>query len=187
MQESLYGEGGFYRHGLPGEHFRTSVTAADAVRVSDSRARRPGRRRPGYPDPFDVVDVGAGGGELLAGLGAVPARWRLTGVDLSGRFTASVPRVIGLLIANEWLDNVPLDVVEDGRLVEVDERGRRADRRARERGRPGLGCALVARSGRRVEVGRPRDEAWRPPWRGSTGGWPSPSTTGTCWRIAVRR
>ncbi len=83
----------------------------------------------GRPDPFDLVDVGAGRGDLLRGLPDVPARWRLTGVDLAAadvpfRWLSEVPAVTGLLFANEWLDAVPLDVVQDGRLVLVDEQGR---------------------------------------------------------------
>jgi hypothetical protein len=102
----------------------------------------------GHPDPFDVVDVGAGRGELLSGLADVPPRWRLTGVDLApdpGRRTrgpgvgwrADVPPVTGLLIANEWLDDVPLEVTFDGRRV--------LGRRGRHRVAGRAGVAGVAR------------------------------------------
>ncbi|MFC7591738.1 SAM-dependent methyltransferase [Nonomuraea antimicrobica] len=75
--------------------------------------------------------------------------------------------ITGLAIANEWLDNVPLDVAEqtlDGpRLVMVDVRtgeerlGDRlppADREWVARWWP------LCRVGYRAEIGRPRDEAW---------------------------
>ena len=33
------------------------------------------------------------------------------------RWAPEVPRLVGLLIAHEWLDDVPLDVLFDGRVV----------------------------------------------------------------------
>lgn len=159
MQDALYGPAGFFVQHAPREHFTTSVTHgplfAEAVRrlagwVDDALE---------HPDPFDVVDLGAGGGELLAALPDVPARWRLSPVDLNGHWPAEVPPTHGLLFANEWLDNVPLDVVFDGRLVEVTGSGK-------ERlGPPADQAALdwVARwwpRSRRVEVGLTRDLAW---------------------------
>ena len=159
IQEALYGPEGFYVRHLPGAHFRTSVTAgplfATAVRrlagrVDDALDR---------PDPFDLVDLGTGGGDLLAALPDVPARWRLTGVDLSGRWQSRLPEVDGLLFANEWLDNVPLDVLFDGLVVEVTKDGE-------ERLGPAADDELLEwvtrwwpRS-RRVEVGLTRDRAW---------------------------
>jgi SAM-dependent MidA family methyltransferase len=67
-----------------------------------------------------------------------------------------VPPVSGLLIANEWLDSVPLDVLEDGRLVLVDTDG------AEHLGAP-LSSAWADTwwpEGGRVEVGASRDLAW---------------------------
>jgi SAM-dependent MidA family methyltransferase len=165
-EDALYGPAGFFVREAPRDHFRTSVTAspvfAEAVRrlaglVDDALGR---------PDPFDVVDLGAGRGELLAALPDVPRRWRLTAVErapdprLDGvRWRRDVPPVNGLLLANEWLDDVPLDVVEDGRVVLVGEDGEEA-----------LGEAapedLLAWArhwwpgGGRVEVGLSRDLAW---------------------------
>src|SRR5262249_50324387 len=61
------------------------------------------------------------------------------------RWTAEIPELTGLLVANEWLDNVPADVVElaaDGpSLVLVDTAGR-------ERIGPPAGPAGPARAGR---------------------------------------
>ena len=159
MQRALYGPDGFYVRELPGQHFRTSVTAGPLLATAVRRLAGLVDDALGRPDPFDLVDLGAGGGELLAALPDVPSRWRLTGVDLSGRWPAELPAVQGLLLANEWLDNVPLDVVADARLVEVaadgtERLGAPADPRLlawAERWWPGGG---------RVEVGLTRDQAW---------------------------
>jgi SAM-dependent MidA family methyltransferase len=161
--DALYGPGGFFLREAPADHFRTSVASplfAGAVRrlaglVDEALGR---------PDPFDVVDVGAGRGELLSALPDVPGRWRLTGVDLATAdvpygWRAEIPELEGLLFANEWLDDVPLDVLVGGRLVEVAADGTE---------RPGPAATAEQRAwarqwwpdGDRVEVGRPRDLAW---------------------------
>jgi SAM-dependent MidA family methyltransferase len=117
-EEALYGPAGFFLREVPLEHFRTNA----AVPLFASAVRRLAGLVDlalGCPDPFDVVDLGAGRGELLAALSDVPARWRLTSVDLAPGMRPDVPVVEGLLLANEWLDSVPLDVLEDGRLVLV--------------------------------------------------------------------
>ena len=165
MEHALYGPEGFFVRESPGRHFRTSVSATPvfaaavrelAGRVDDALGR---------PDPFDVVDVGAAGGELLQALPDVPARWRLTGVERAPdrgapvRWAAQVPPLEGLLLANEWLDDVPLDVLFDGRLVEVAPDG---TERLGAPAPPEL-LAWAARwwpQGRRVEVGLARDQAW---------------------------
>ena len=163
-QEALYGPDGFFQRSLPLEHYRTSVANplfARAVRVLAGRVDD----ALGRPDPFDVVDLGAGGGELLQALPDVPGRWRLTGVDLRPgpaglRWAGEVPALTGLLLANEWLDAVPLDVVEDGRLVLVAADGTE---------QPGAPVTTpwadrwwpqAPGPGRRVELGAPRDRAW---------------------------
>ena len=153
--DALYGDDGFFLRENPLAHFRTNV----AVPLFATAVRRMAQRLDaalGFPDPFDVVDLGAAGGELLAGLADVPPRWRLTGVDLCEPWTSEVPELTGLLVANEWLDAVPLDVVEDGCLVLVDPAG------AESRGAP-----LTSEwadtwwpGGERVEVGASRDLAW---------------------------
>jgi SAM-dependent MidA family methyltransferase len=156
MQDALYAPAGFYVRERPGAHFRTSVTSgplfASAVRrlaglVDDALGR---------PDPFDVVDIGTGGGELIAGLPDVPDRWRLIGVEVGDPWPNDIE---GLLFANEWLDNVPLDVLFDDRLVEVDESGQ-------ERLGEPADADLLAWAAtwwpatRRVEVGLARDVSW---------------------------
>lgn len=163
--DALYGPGGFFLREDPGAHFRTSAAVplfAEAVRrlaglVDDALGR---------PDPFDVVDLGAGRGELLHAMPDVPARWRLTAVDLAPapagsalRWVRAVPALTGLLLANEWLDALPVPVLEDGREVLVDGLGE--ERLGRAAPGPWLDWARTWwPSGGRVEVGLPRDRAW---------------------------
>ena len=166
-QEALYGPSGFYVRAAPREHFRTSVTAspvfAGAVRRLAGRVDDALRR----PDPFDLVDLGAGRAELLDTLPDVPARWRLTAVERAAappglaagvRWLPEVPVLTGLLIANEWLDVVPLDLVEDGRLVLVAPDGTQAPGPPAD---PELlaWCARWWPAGP-AEVGLTRDRAW---------------------------
>ena len=158
--DALYGPGGFFLRERPGAHFRTNVAVpvfAVAIRELAGRVDR----ALGFPDPFDLVDVGAGRGELLQALVDVPARWRLTGVDLAdatGPFAWSheIPEMTGLLLANEWLDNVPLVVIDDGREVLVDDAGDE---------HPGVATSSPWAQrwwpqGGRVEDGSRRDQAW---------------------------
>jgi SAM-dependent MidA family methyltransferase len=181
---------GFYRRpGAVRRHFRTAVTSAPPLATLFARLAGEveqllgagpgqGRLRLGDPARFDVVDVGAGGGELLDGLAAlgVPARWRLTGVEVGPR-PAGVPdrvvwrdrlpeRITGLVVAHEWLDNVPAKVVEQSwsgpRTVEVAPNGKE-----RLGAPPTAGDAAwldrwwpLGEPGDRAEVGRVRDEAW---------------------------
>jgi SAM-dependent MidA family methyltransferase len=170
-ERALYGDDGFYRRTSegPAAHFRTSVHASPLFATALlSLARSAGLTT--------VVDVGSGRGELLAGLHAQDPSLRLVAVEVAERpdglpdsveWTSALPGGLdALLVANEWLDNVPVDVVElteDGvRLVEVDESGaeRLGDRPSTrdldwlDRWWP------IADVGDRAEVGRPRDEAW---------------------------
>ena len=124
--EALYGPDGFYRRHAPGGHFATSaqgipgggeVLAAAVVAL----ARRHGCTR--------VVDVGAGGGELLTAVRAAAPDLHLTGVDVVDRRPdgvdewllapggATLPDALrrldrALVVAHEWLDVVPCPVVE---------------------------------------------------------------------------
>ncbi|WTW95751.1 SAM-dependent methyltransferase [Streptomycetaceae bacterium NBC_01309] len=171
---ALYGTGGFYlRPEGPAGHFRTSVHASPLFAGALARlAREAGLTA--------VVDVGAGRGELLVALLRIDPSLALHGVDVAAR-PESLPPSIGwspevpgdvsaLLVANEWLDNVPVDVVEvDGhgvpRIVEV-ESGTGHERLGAEAS--GADAAWLdrwwplkgAEPGLRAEVGVPRDEAW---------------------------
>lgn len=163
--EALYGQDGFFLRERPADHFRTSVAASPVFAAAVRRLAGLVDDALGRPDPFDVVDVGAGRGELLSSLPDVPARWRLTGVDLAPdprvgfRWASQVPETTGLLFSNEWLDDVPLDVVFDDRLVVVAKDG------TESLGGPAPQDALEWTrrwwpQGRRVEVGLSRDQAW---------------------------
>lgn len=113
-QRALYGDGGFFRTSRPADHFRTNVHVGPFAVAIAELARSTSART--------VVDVGAGGGELLAALADLLPDVALIGVELAERpaglpdrigWQAALPdRIDGLLIANEWLDNVPCDVVE---------------------------------------------------------------------------
>jgi SAM-dependent MidA family methyltransferase len=177
---ALYGPGGFFsRPEGPGGHFRTSVTATPLFAAAVRRLAGEVDELLGRPDPFDIVDVGAGRGELLRALldAGVPARWRLTGVELAARpadlpeqvrWSTELPPLTGLLVANEWLDDVPVDVVavsDDGpRLLLVDDVG------VETPGGPPSPRDLAwletwwslddALPGDRAEIGHPRDDAW---------------------------
>jgi SAM-dependent MidA family methyltransferase len=156
MQEALYGTDGFYRRERPGAHFRTSVTSGPLFAAAVRRLAGLVDDALDHPDPFDVVDIGTGGGELISGLPDVPDRWNLIGVDIGDPWPSDVH---GLLFANEWLDNVPLDIVFDDRVVEVDDAGE-------ERlGGPADAALLEWKAqwwprARRVEVGLARDTSW---------------------------
>ncbi|MGI5285512.1 SAM-dependent methyltransferase [Nonomuraea polychroma] len=181
-ERALYGEKGFYLRERPSGHFRTSVSASAAFADAVLALLRQVDAELGEPEELDLVDIGAGEGALMTGVlaAAEPAlrdRLRVTAVDLSPRphglpeqitWRKGLPdRISGLAIANEWLDNIPLDVAEqtpDGpRLVLVDLRTgeerlggplRPADREWLDRWWP------LTRVGSRAEIGRPRDEAW---------------------------
>ncbi|WP_430498569.1 SAM-dependent methyltransferase [Micromonospora trifolii] len=240
MASALYGPGGFFVAGTgPADHFRTSVHASPAFATALLRLISDVDAALGHPDRLDVVDVGAGRGELLQSLlglvasgGAVGVavgvsartlrdepssgtarpslaeRVRFTAVEYADRpdnlpeeinWTAEIPaKITGVLIATEWLDNVPLDVAmhaEDGwRYVLVDPEsgtetlgelvspadldwltnwwpGPASTPSADSDPSPGAtwsdaesgsesGFRATPHTNHRVEIGRPRDEAW---------------------------
>jgi len=188
MRKALYGDDGFYRRPTgPAGHFRTSVHASPRFAGAVARLLAEVDEELGRPAELALVDVGAGRGELLCEVLAVvrreaparAARLRAHGVEVAGRppglpaqvrWSRDAPRgVSGLLFANEWLDNVPLDIgeVDDAgvlRKVLVDPASG-----AERPGAPmtGADAAWVAHwwpgataHGHRVEVGLTRDRAW---------------------------
>jgi SAM-dependent MidA family methyltransferase len=178
MTDALYGDGGFYlASGVPSRHFRTAAHTgsswADAIAALATRVDV----ALGKGEDFTIVDVGAGGGELLACLHElVPDRWTLIGVDIAERpvdlparvrWQRQFPQALrGLVVAVELLDVVPLDVIELGadvpRLVEVDGEGaERIGPPAPTEDRDWLARWWPLRSpGDRAEIGRPRDHMW---------------------------
>jgi SAM-dependent MidA family methyltransferase len=175
---ALYGAHGFYRRESPAAHFRTSPHVSPAF----AEALVTMTRGAGLDT---VVDIGAGQGELLAAVHRVDPGLELLGVEIAQRpagldpaiaWTSALPESVeGLVLANEWLDNVPCHVVEvdpDGvpRVVHVDPGS----------GKESLGSPLThdavpvsirhwverwwplsgAPPGTRAEVGSTRDAAW---------------------------
>jgi SAM-dependent MidA family methyltransferase len=184
-RDALYGPGGFYRRPEgPAAHFRTSVHASPLFAAAVVRLLGRVDAALGRPARLDFTDMAAGRGELAAGvLAALPAglaaRTRITAVEIADRPPGLDDRIAwrdtpphgstGLLFANEWLDNVPVDVVEvdaEGvpRRVLVRDDG---TERLGERLGAGAERAWLARwwplppeEGRRAEIGLPRDTAW---------------------------
>jgi SAM-dependent MidA family methyltransferase len=101
----------------------------------------------------------AGLRERLA-LTAVEVAPRPSALPPSVRWVRDLPTdVVGLLIATEWLDNVPVDVVVDERYVTVSAGGHEAvDGPVDDADRAWLDAWWPA--GPRREVGRARDAAW---------------------------
>ncbi|REE97945.1 SAM-dependent MidA family methyltransferase [Thermomonospora umbrina] len=183
MERALYGETGFYGRGeRPAAHFRTSVHASARYAEALAGLLATVDEALGRPPRLHLVDVGAGCGRLLMRiLDAVDPelaeRVDAVAVELAPR-SPSVPErvtwrsvlpdeITGLVIANEWLDNVPLDVVEltpsGPRMVLVDPAT------GAERAGPvpsDEDLAWVERwwplraLGDRAEVGHPRCNAW---------------------------
>jgi SAM-dependent MidA family methyltransferase len=165
--DALYGPRGFFVHSRPADHFRTSVTSSAVFAAAIARqARESGLDT--------VVDLGAGGGELLARLLDIDPALRLLGVELAPRpdlpaavgWVDELPEEIeGLLVAHEWLDNIPCDVVEVDdhgvlRLVEVDPASG-SEQLGERLESPWLDAWWpLAEPGSRAEVGTPRDDAW---------------------------
>lgn len=192
MDIALYGPAGFYRvGGGPARHFRTSVHASPLFADALWRLVAAVDEALVQPERFDVVDVGAGGGELLRGLiaagqrtaqhpaGAVPLieRARFTAVELADppadlpaeiHWRQDIPQLTGVLLSNEWLDNVPLDIAE------LDEAGvARYTMVDPATGEETSGAELepadaawlarwwpLTETGERAELGRTRDAAW---------------------------
>ncbi len=203
-REALYGPDGFYRRpgAGPAAHFRTSVHASPLYARAVARLLCRVDEALGRPRALDFVDMAAGRGELVTGvLGALPAdvadRVRPYAVELAARPDGLDGRIVwrdeppegvtGLLFANEWLDNVPVDVAEVdasgtpgtcwcGRTAPSGSgAGRRSRRRAGWTGggrcRPRRACARRS--------GCPGTGPGRRPWRRWSAAPPSPWTTHT--------
>lgn len=150
-QRALYGPDGFYRRERPASHFRTSVHASPLFGQAIARLAA-------QLELDQVVDLGAGSGELGEVLRAEGLA--VTDIELDDHLPE---QLTGLVIANEWLDNVPCEVVEwdeDGvpRYLSADlSPGAVVD---------GNDLSWLqewwpGEPGDRAEVGRARDEAWQ--------------------------
>lgn len=183
----------FWSTTSPVEEFATSVTpsgfdhvAVMAEAIIDVLAQID--RDLQNPDPLMVIDVGAGDGALLhaiAGTPGLPSRIRPIGCDVRQRprgldpavqwLVGTAPEVLvegfpesidGVIVAHEWLDEIPCDVVQMGsdgpRAVHVDP-GTGRECLAGPVADPG-DLEWLARwwptSHGRAEIGRARDDAW---------------------------
>ena len=175
---ALYAPEGFFRREAPASHFRTSVHASPLFAAALVRLTR-------EAGLDTLVDIGAGRGELLVAAHALDPELELLGVEVAPRppgldaaiaWTTALPESVeGVVVANEWLDDIPCHVVEvdeagDVRVVHVDPRTGKESL-----GRP-VGHAQVPGSlaawleawwpldgrepGTRAEVGTTRDSAW---------------------------
>ena len=166
-ESALYGDGGFFRSSRPAEHFRTSAHVAVFAEAIAEVVRR--------CDAATVVDLGAGGGELLAALRPLVDDVEMIGVEVADRplglpdsirWSAHLPdHIDGLLIANEWLDNIPCDVVEVDGVGIVREICVDPATGIESLGRPYSSAWLdrwwpLREPGERAEVGSSRDDVW---------------------------
>jgi SAM-dependent MidA family methyltransferase len=194
-QDALYGRDGFYARGeRPAAHFRTSVHVSPRYAGAILALLSHADEALGHPDRLDLVDIGAGRGELLgqilelaqhlpdgpgpAGTGlsfpqrivpqAIEIAPHSSGGDDRIRWSAALPdRIRGLVIASEWLDNIPVDVAElapDGPRIVLVDPGTGA-----EQAGPPAGAAErdwlrrwwpLRHPGDRAELGHPRCAAW---------------------------
>jgi SAM-dependent MidA family methyltransferase len=169
--DALYGATGFYRSSRPADHFRTSPCASRLFAAAVGELVR-------RLEVTTVYDIGAGSGELLVHLAEAAPALELVGVELRPRPPGLSPAVgwraelpvgcRGLVLANEWLDNIACDVVE------LDEQGAcRYVEVQPASGRERLGGLVgpdvlhwlaqwwpLAEPGARAEVGLTREERW---------------------------
>ncbi|TDU90545.1 SAM-dependent MidA family methyltransferase [Kribbella voronezhensis] len=150
-EAALYGPDGFYRRERPAQHFRTSVHASALFGQALARLAS-------AVGASQVVDIGAGSGEL----GKVLRECDLEVLDVE--LDDELPSTLtGLVIANEWLDNVPCE------LAELDDQGTPryllADLSLGEvvEGNDLAWLSTwwpLAEPGDRAEIGLARDEVW---------------------------
>lgn len=183
MRQALYGEGGFYRRGeRPAAHFRTSVHASPHYAEALARLLAHVDEALEHPPRLDLVDIGAGCGGLITRIFETAApglagRLNPVAVELAPRppsipgpiaWRTSLPDAItGLVIANEWLDNIPLDVVEltpDGPRTILVDPTTGAERPGPTPSEEDLAWLdrwwPLKDPGDRAEVGHPRCAAW---------------------------
>jgi SAM-dependent MidA family methyltransferase len=176
MARALYGQNGFFRRERPADHFRTSVTASPLFAEAIARLVAETDRALNHPDVLTVVDVGAGRGRLLSQLLELlghDERLRPIAIELADRPDGLDERIewrpdipagfTGVLVATEWLDNVPLDVAEldaDGTARYLLSDGTLGDRLDDADARWVDEWWPLRRPGDAAEIGRSRDVAW---------------------------
>lgn len=133
MERALYDlEHGFYESGQAGRrggHFITSPEVGPLFGAVVGRMLDRCWTELGHPDPFTVIDAGAGPGTLARTVakiepGCTPAlRWINVERSAAGRATHTVGEsspfmpegpITGVIVANELLDNVPLRLFDPG-------------------------------------------------------------------------
>ena len=185
----------FWSSEQPSAHFTTSAGGLVAERMA--AILREVDDRLGHPETLHVVDIGCGDGTLLALMRQacedLGPRVRWIGIDVRACEVDGVESLVaeapcplpltgvrGLVMAHEWLDEIPCDVVErdeEGidRLVLVDREGVEVLGPPLSDDRACAECdvdAAEARSwlarwwpldepGDRAEVGIARDRAWQ--------------------------
>lgn len=131
MQACLYdADGGFYMRGQhpagigAGRHFATSPTLHPFFAHCVARELAASWTKAGRPRSWEVVEFGAGTGALardamweLRRL-AVPARWSAIDVKpgpaiKGGRWLAEPPEAFDAAVANEFLDALPFDLIQE--------------------------------------------------------------------------
>jgi SAM-dependent MidA family methyltransferase len=185
MRSALYGPAGFYARGeAPARHFRTSAHVSPRYGQAMLSLLREVDTALGHPGRLDLVDIGAGQGELLGQVLDAAAADRELARRITARAVELRPRpgrpdprihwqaappgaITGLVIASEWLDNIPLDVAEltpDGprlMLVETATGAQRPGPPPRPADLDWLGAWWPLREpGDRAEIGRTRCRAW---------------------------
>src|SRR5215475_13177283 len=123
MADALYGSSGFFRRpdSGPADHFRTSAHTGPVFATAMTALISAVDAALGHPERLEVVDIGAGRGELLTGVlraarRTLRSRLRPIAVEVAPRpadlpdaiaWRDSLPdRIDGVLLATEWLDNV---------------------------------------------------------------------------------
>lgn len=135
MELALYGPGGFYERPPvgPSGDFVTSPHVHPVFAELLARAIRDLWQRLDEPDPFRVVEVGAGDGTLAASLVRHLADLPLayTGVEISPGARSALAAIDGvtvtdeltgtadLVLAHELLDNLPFRIVRGQREIRV--------------------------------------------------------------------
>jgi SAM-dependent MidA family methyltransferase len=174
------GPDGFWTSASPTAHFQTASALGPELALAVAALLR------GRPELRRVVELGAGDGQLLAGLQGLQPDLRLAGVDLRQRpdgltsavdwrtdrwdvhrsawTTGAVTALLAaaeptLVLAVEWLDDLPCRLAAPvaGDWLELDASGQPAGRLAEGDRR------WVERwwpGGDRIEVGSTRDRAW---------------------------